>query len=79
MNCYYKLFNSKIVKYKLIKWKFKVILFIIIFIFYYFYSNFLAYFLPTNNYLSNNDLQSYINYYSAFEPLNSKISLITKI
>ena len=78
MNCYYKLFNSKIVKYKLIKWKFKVILFIIIFIFYYFYSNFFAYLLPTNNFLSNNDLQSYINYYSAFEPLNSKISLLPK-
>ena len=73
MNCYYKLFNSKIVKYKLIKWKFKVILFIIIFIFYYFYSNFFAYLLPTNN-----DLQSYINYYSAFEPLNSKISFLPK-
>ena len=78
MNNFFGLFDLKKVKYKLNKWKLKVIILIIIFIFYYFYSNFFFFLLPTNDFFSNNDLQSYVNYYSAFEPLNSKISLLPK-
>ena len=78
MNNFFGLFDLKKVKYKLNKWKLKVIIFIIIFIFYYFYSNFFVFLLPTNDFFSTNDLQSYVNYYSTFVPLDTKISLLSK-
>ena len=78
MKIYYKLFLLKKVKYRLDKWKLKAITLCTVIIFYYFNYNLFAHLLSVNGFSSDNDLQSYINYYSTFETLDSKISLLSK-
>ena len=78
MKIYYKLFVLKTVKFRLYKWKLKAITLCSVIIFYYFNCNLLVHSLSINGFSFDNDLQSYINYYSTFETLDSKISLLSK-
>ena len=78
MFIYYKLSESKKTNFKLNKWKIKAIILSSVLIFYYFNSNIFILSSSVNDFSSINDLQSYVNYYSTFVPLDTKISLLSK-
>ena len=69
---------AKKFKYRLDKWKLKAIILFSVIIFFYFNCNLFVHLLSINDFSFVNDLQSYINYYSTFETLDSKISLLSK-
>jgi len=66
------------IKKILIKWKLKAIISSVILLIYYLNRNLFVYLLSIIGLSSINEVQSYINYYSKLEPLDSKISLLPK-
>lgn len=67
------------IKNRLNKWKLKAIISSVILVIYYLNRNLFVYLLSIIGLSSSiNEVKSYINYYSKFEPLDSKISLLPK-